>query len=49
MKAGYYWVKIDPVEDWEPAMFTGEWWVFLGSEIHEEAPPAVIGDLVTSP
>jgi hypothetical protein len=50
-QSGYYWVKLDAVEDWEPALWTGDHWVLLGTGVRKDEPevPEVIGDPVTSP
>lgn len=48
---GFYWIQLEPSEDWEPAMFTGEHWVLLGTAVHEDTPeePAVVGKTIKVP
>jgi hypothetical protein len=50
MTPGFYWVRHVEGEDWEPAMFNGEHWVFLGAEVGEEPEiPSVIGNPIRHP
>lgn len=36
LEPGFYWVRHAVGEDWEPAHWNGQLWVFLGSAIDED-------------
>jgi hypothetical protein len=36
LDAGYYWVRPSAADEWEPAAWNSEIWVFLGCELEED-------------
>jgi hypothetical protein len=49
---GYYWVRMSDVDDWEPAMWNSQLWVFLGASVPDDGEletPFEVGARLTGP
>ena len=52
LAAGYYWVRPSAGDEWEPAAWNSQLWIFLGSEIEEDGEletPFEVGPRLTEP
>jgi hypothetical protein len=52
LEPGYYWVRMSDVDDWEPAMWNRQLWVFLGTSVAEDGElevPFEVGPRICEP
>ena len=49
MENGFYWVKVDIVETWQPAEYENEVWWLIGSYDRWRAEEITVGDKIEQP